>query len=135
LRRIHSFHKRGMTVSIEAVGLGLCAWDRLLLFDRYPGANQKVEALGGAESGGGPVPTALAIFSKLGGKAAFLGVCGDDPEGRLVQDDLRAFAVDVTHLKVRSGSNTNRAYIWVDKRNGQRTVALNHGTAKPLIAA
>jgi ribokinase len=116
----------------DAVGLGLCAWDRILLFDRYPSPDTKVQAVASAASGGGPVPTALAVFSRLGGKAAFIGSVGDDQEGMMIHNDLAAFNVDVTFLSHQVKKRSPCAYIWVDQRNGRRTVALDPGDVEPL---
>ncbi|RJP74114.1 MAG: sugar kinase [Candidatus Zixiibacteriota bacterium] len=118
-------------MTFDALGLGLCAWDRLLLLSRYPGPNQKVEAIGRAEMGGGPVPTALAVFSRLGGRAAFLGAVGDDAAGELVRRDLEKYGVDTLQLRTRKGRKTAIATIWVDAHNGDRTVALDRGDAEP----
>lgn len=114
-------------MSFDVVGLGLCAWDTVCLFDRYPGPNQKVEVISSATCGGGPVPTALAVFSRLGGKAAFLGVTGDDTQGEKLRRNLEEFGVDVSHVVVRPNHCTPCAYIWVDRQNGERTVALDSG--------
>lgn len=116
----------------DAVGLGLCAWDSVCLFERYPGPNQKVEVISSTASGGGPVPTALTIFSRLGGKGAYLGVVGDDAEGEKVRRDLENFGVDVSHMIVRPHRRTPCAYIWVDRRSGDRTVALDPGDAENM---
>jgi sulfofructose kinase len=117
---------------IDAIGLGLCAWDRLLLFDRYPGPNLKVQALQSACMGGGPVPTALAAFTRLGGRAAFLGTTGNDPESELIRRDLDRRQIDTTFLLKRLHKRSACAYIWVDRRDGQRTVALDPGEAEFL---
>ena len=122
-------------MSFDIVGLGLCAWDTICLFDRYPGPNQKVEVKACATSGGGPVPTALAVFSRLGGRASYVGVVGDDVEGEKIRRDLQNYAVDTSHLLIRPGKKTPCAYIWVDGTTGQRTVALNPGDAPSLEAA
>lgn len=118
--------------TIEVVGLGLCAWDRICLFDRYPGPNQKVEVLQSAESGGGPVPTALAVFSRLGGKASFVGVIGDRQNGLKIRSDLISYGVDVSELIMRPDRCSPCATIWVDGSSGQRTVALDSGDAEPI---
>ncbi|MFH1861445.1 MAG: PfkB family carbohydrate kinase, partial [bacterium] len=120
------------TALIEAVGLGLCAWDTICLLERFPQANQKVEALASVVCGGGPVPNALAIFAKLGGRAAFIGATGDDHAGLSIKSELKAYGVDVSHLKVRKGQRSSCAYVWVDERNGARTVALMKGDAEEL---
>jgi ribokinase len=119
-------------MKIDVVGLGLCAWDRLLLFDHYPGPNCKVQALRSASMGGGPVPTALALFSHLGGEAAFLGVTGDDAEGEMIRRDLESWKISTTFLLKRPQKRSANAYIWVDQSNGHRTVALDPGETEPL---
>ncbi|TKJ38561.1 hypothetical protein CEE37_12420 [candidate division LCP-89 bacterium B3_LCP] len=118
----------------DVVGLGLCAWDRIFLFDEYPGPNQKVETVASTGSGGGPVPNAMVVFSKLGGKSAFIGVTGDKQEGLKIRSDLIKYNVDVTHLSIQAGRRSPCAYIWVDRRNGQRTVALDPGDTDPVNA-
>ncbi|MBU0518087.1 hypothetical protein KKA00_06985 [bacterium] len=118
-------------MSFDVVGSGLCAWDTILLFNRFPGPNEKWVVSGRATSGGGPVPTALAIFSRLGGSAAFSGAVGDDQEGLKIRCDLSHYGVDTSHLLMRPDRCSPCAYIWVDKRNGDRTVALDPGDVHP----
>lgn len=120
------------TSSFDAFGFGLCAWDRLLLFEHYPGLDQKVQAIASAASGGGPVPTALAILSRLGGRAAFIGSAGDDSEGLRIHRDLESFGVDVKNLFFRPQRRSAQAYIWVDQKDGRRTVALDPGDAESV---
>ena len=116
----------------DVVGLGLCAWDRLCLFERYPDLNQKLEVASNFQCGGGPVPNALVVFSRLGGKAAFIGVSGDNQDDLKIRSELIRYDIDVSNLIVRPGQQSPCAYIWVDGRNGQRTVALDPGNTDPL---
>lgn len=116
----------------DTLGLGLCAWDTICLFERYPGPNKKVEVIERASCGGGPIPTALAIFSRLGGKAAFVGVVGDDIEGDQIRDDLRKYGVNTSCIIKRNRKKSPCAYVWVDARTGERTVALDAGDAQPF---
>jgi ribokinase len=111
----------------DAVGIGLCAWDTLLLFEQFPGPNEKWVASQSVTCGGGPVPTALAVFSKLGGRTAFIGAVGDRQEGLKIRCDLAFYGVDVSYLAIRPGRRSPCAYIWIDQRNGNRTVALDSG--------
>lgn len=115
----------------DVIGLGLCAWDTILLFDRFPKPNEKWVVTRAASCGGGPVPTALAVFSKLGGSAAFIGAVGDRQEGLKIRCDLSRYGVDISNLLIRPDHNSPCAYIWVDKRNGDRTVALEPGDVRP----
>ena len=119
-------------MSFEVAGLGLCAWDTLLLFDGYPWPNQKVEAVDSAVCGGGPVPTALAVFCRLGGEAAFIGVVGDKQAGLKIRCDLERYGVDVSSMLMRPNRRSACAYIWIDKHTGDRTVALEPGDVEEI---
>ena len=82
--------------------------------------------------GGGPVPTALATFSRLGGKAAFISAVGDRQEGLKIRCDLAGYGVDVSMMLIRPDRTSAKAYIWVDQQNGDRTVALDSGDVEPV---
>ncbi len=121
-------------MNFEAIGLGLCAWDTLLLFDGFPGPNQKWVATDRVDCGGGPVPNALAVFSRLGGKAAFIGAVGDRQEGLKIRCDLENYGVDVSRMILRPDRRSACAFIWVDRTSGARTVALDPGDVEPVSA-
>lgn len=122
-------------MDIDAVGLGLCAWDTLLLFESFPEANRKLTVARSAFSGGGPVPTALAVFCRLGGKAAFIGAVGDRQEGLKIRCDLAHYGVDVSEMILRPERRSPCAYILIDQRNGDRTVVLDPGNVAPISVA
>lgn len=108
-----------------AVGVGLCALDYICVVDKFPGPEEKVDARQFSRQGGGPVPTALCALSKLGEKTAFVGKCGNDPEGKSIKNELSQFGVDTRAMVFDDYSRTPRAFIWVDYRDGKRTVVLD----------
>ncbi len=110
---------------ILCVGLGLCALDYSFLVDKYPRLDDKIDALAFSRQGGGPVPTALCVLSKLGVPAAFLGKCGKDDEGKAIRNELRRFGVNTSGLILDADSRTPRAFIVVEKESGKRTVILD----------
>ncbi len=71
------------------------------------------------------MPTALCTLAKLGGKASFIGKCGADHEGELIRQELVQFGVDTSGMIFDKGSATPKAFIWVDSRDGARTVVLD----------
>jgi sulfofructose kinase len=107
------------------VGVGLCAIDYLSLVNKYPGPDEKHDALKCVVAGGGPVPTALCAIGKLGGRVAFIGKCGVDHEGAFVKAELERFGVDTQAMIFDSKCQTPRAFIWVDNGNGSRSVVLD----------
>jgi|Deesub1362B_J571_1020462.scaffolds.fasta_scaffold03362_2 ribokinase len=109
----------------QCVGLGLCAFDYLLLVERYPARNQKVDALAYSNQGGGPVATAMATLGRLGVRpVAFLGKTGDDWQGEFIVRALQEEGVDTGGVLRASGVPSAQAFVWVEKVSGQRTVVL-----------
>jgi len=107
------------------VGVGLCALDYTCIVERFPGKDEKHVAVAGSIQGGGPVPTALCALTKLGGRASFIGKCGIDHEGELIRRELEQFGVETSGMIFDKGSVTPKAFIWVDSRDGARTVVLD----------
>lgn len=81
------------------------------------------------DAAGGAANTAANIRA-LGAEVAFLSVVGEDAEGRLLQDCLRAHELAVDHLMVRPGRRT------LSKQRvcaaGQILVRFDQGDTAPL---
>ncbi len=124
-------------IEFDCVGFGMNVVDYLSILDPYPGVDEKVEVIESTMQGGGPVPTAMATLARLGSKVAYIGKVGDDPEGRFVKAELEKEGVNTDYLMVDKAGKTSKAFIWVDKGTGKRTVALdktksNHVEASEL---
>ncbi len=117
--------------SFDCVGMGHCAFDYICLLDRYPGENEKTEAIGYSEQGGGPVATAMVTLARLGAKVAFVGRVGDDREGRFVREEFRREGVDISALQIRASVRTPQAFVWVNTENGHRSIVLNRTHWQP----
>jgi ribokinase len=115
------------------VGIGLCALDYICIVENFPGKDEKHVALAGSIQGGGPVPTALCALSRLGGKAAFIGKCGTDHEGESIRQELDQFGVDTSRMVFDKSSVTPKAFIWVDSKDGARTVVLDRTKTADLL--
>lgn len=112
-------------VKYDCLGLGVNAVDYLCILDPYPRLDDKVDVRRSSIQGGGPVPTAMVTLAKLGAKVCYVGKVGDDPEGKFVASQLEKEAVDTRYLVVDKKVKTSRAFVWVDKGSGKRTVALD----------
>ncbi|KPL03641.1 MAG: hypothetical protein AMJ73_05960 [candidate division Zixibacteria bacterium SM1_73] len=112
-------------VEFDCVGFGMNAVDYLSILDPYPDLDEKVEVVESSVQGGGPVPTAMVTLAKLGSKVAYIGKIGNDPEGEFVKTDLEKQGVNTDYVIIDKKSKTSRAFIWVDKDSGKRTVALD----------
>ena len=111
--------------TFDCIGAGLCTLDRLLLLEKFPAPNQKIRALQSRACGGGPVANAIYTLARLGWKTAFIGLVGDDIEGRIIRQEFLQAGVNIDNLKVQPGGRTPAAQIWVDAADGSRTVALD----------
>ena len=106
---------------LDAAGIGVAVRDLTVALAEFPSPDTKVRAQAFAESGGGPVPTALVTMARLGDRAAFAGVVGHDAAGAFLLEDLRREGVDVRGVAVRGGLSSPTSVILVEK-DGRRTV-------------
>jgi sugar/nucleoside kinase (ribokinase family) len=74
----------------------------------------------------------MAIMAKLGAEVAFMGKIGDDYEGMVIRSELEKFGVDVDYLLINENVKSLKAFIWVDKNSGKRTVALDKTGMTPV---
>jgi sugar/nucleoside kinase (ribokinase family) len=110
-------------MSVDVVGVGASCVDhvcRLPVFPEAGGARAKVRMQSQTRSCGGQIATALATCSSLGLRAAYLGVVGDDDDGRRIRRELSARGIIVDHVKV-GVSPTATATILLDP-SGDRIV-------------
>ena len=112
-------------IKFDCIGFGMNAVDYLSILDPYANLDEKVEVVESSMQGGGPVPTAMVTLAKLGAKVAYIGKIGNDPEGRFVKAELEKEGVNTDYLIIDKESKTAKAFIWVDKKTGKRTVALD----------
>ena len=79
--------------------------------------------------GGGPVNFAAHV-SRLGAKAAYIGVIGTDFQGDIIRDALLSEGVDITYL-LREEGQTAVAYVHLD--GTERTfIGSEHGVREIL---
>jgi sugar/nucleoside kinase (ribokinase family) len=84
------------------------------------GAKIKVESV--IQSCGGGATNTSVGFSRLGMKARFCGVIGDDEWGKNIQKHLEEEGVDTSAAVIVEGEISSFSIILVDSESGQRTV-------------
>jgi sulfofructose kinase len=119
-------------IEFDCIGFGMNAVDYLSILDPYPNLDEKVDVVESSIQGGGPVPTAMVTLAKLGAKVAYIGKVGDDPEGKFVEEQFEKEGVNTDYLIMDKKSKTAKAFIWVDKETGKRTVALDKTRLKEI---
>ncbi len=121
--------------SFDVFGLGHCCVDELLVLDPFPETGKKGEVVESLTISGGPIPTALATVVKFGNSACFCGKVGADSYGELIQHELSEAGLDIRHLQREKSTRTACAHIWINRRDGSRTIALDRTGLSWITAA
>jgi sugar/nucleoside kinase (ribokinase family) len=64
----------------------------------------------------------MAVCSRLGLRAKYIGAVGDDEAGRIQMASLRAENMDVEDVEIRANCPNQRASIVIDQSTGERTI-------------
>lgn len=97
----------------DAIGIGVAVRDVTVRLDHYPAPDEKLRARDFAESGGGPVPTALVTLARLGNRVALFGVVGADAAGRFIVEGLEREKVDASGVLAKPGFHSPTSVILV----------------------
>ncbi|MBN1315823.1 MAG: hypothetical protein JXA42_10155 [Anaerolineales bacterium] len=113
---------RESTTNPQVVGIGFAVIDYLGIVSRMPKFDD-IRAVGVEDwlvSGGGPVGTALVAAARLGLRAAYIGVMGDDMIGNQVRREFIREGVDVSNLRRRPGYRSPTTLVLVEEGTGRR---------------
>ncbi|MBM3778323.1 MAG: hypothetical protein FJW23_08805 [Acidimicrobiia bacterium] len=106
----------------DVVGVGENSLDYVLVVPAFPAPDSKVPLTRFDERAGGQVATAMAACARLGWRARYVGVTGDDDAGQLARTSLLSEGVDVGAVVTLPGIPSRTAVILVDESTGGRTV-------------
>jgi len=113
----------------DIIGIGNCAVDLLGIFPRYPGLDERIQALRLEMQGGGEAATAMVTASRLGAKTSFIGKIGDDYFGQFAVQQLRKEGVDTSRMIVEKNRFSLLSFIAVDRFSGKRTIFWYRGVS------
>ncbi len=106
----------------DVLGFGAVAVDDLLYLDAFPEPGSKVQVQGARREGGGLAGTALVAAARLGARAAYAGVLGDDELSRFTLAELEQEGVDCSLVLRQPNARPHHSVILVDRSTGSRTV-------------
>lgn len=109
--------------------LGMATLDIVTVVPRLPGSDQVIESRSVTLHGGGPAATAAVACARLGGRARFAGVLGDDPLSRSILSGLDAEGVETGLVRQCHDSESPSAVILVEEDSGHRSILYSRGTA------
>jgi sugar/nucleoside kinase (ribokinase family) len=104
--------------------LGYCTYDILTIVPGLPEFDdvQMTHVAELVEDGGGQVGTALTALARLGVQTGYLGVLGDDRQGRWLRRRFEQEGVDLSRLRVRDDIGTNVCLLLVEQSTARRAI-------------
>lgn len=106
----------------DAVGFGLNAVDHLIVVPKFPEFDTKIRLLEHKQATGGQAATTMVALQRLGLKTAYAGRFGSDAAGEFGFDNLKTEGVNTDFAEVVAGARNQIAFIFIDARNGERTI-------------
>lgn len=111
-----------MNVRWDVLGFGAVAVDDLIYVDRHPLPDTKTPVRDRQRQGGGLAGTALVAAARLGARAAYCGVLGDDELSRFTLEALEREGVDCTPTAHQPDARPIYAIVIVDRSKGHRSI-------------
>ncbi len=106
----------------DVVGFGTNAVDYLIVVPEYPSFNSKVELENYTQLAGGEIASTMVGLQRLGLKTAYIGSFGTDQAGDFGLQTLRDEGVNVQFARQIEDTQTQIAFIIIDRQSGERTV-------------
>jgi ribokinase len=100
--------------------------DTFVTVDTHPQPGETVKGGEPSMAYGGKGANQAVAAAMAGAETAIIGCVGDDDAGLEYIDRLRAFGIDVSGVRVISGTPTGRAFITVD-RLGENCIVISQG--------
>ena len=108
---------------IDVVGVGIACMDLNATVTSVPKLDENVLILDYRKQMGGTVSTALAALQRLGLATKYMGMLGDDENGKFVLDNLHAEGIDVSSVRVVEGESSAFSLVMVDSMTSKRSIA------------
>jgi ribokinase len=106
----------------DVLGCGVVSIDELLYVEHYPPPDAKAQIMARDRQGGGLTGTALVAAARVGVRAAFAGVLGDDELSRIALDELICEGIDCSMVLFKPEARPCHSTVIVDRSTGSRNV-------------
>ncbi len=110
-----------MTRHTAVVGLGSCTVDYFALVPKLIGAEEKINVNRVEVHAGGVTANNLTQVARLGASAGWIGLIGDDENGRIIQKQFVEDGMDLSGIKIVKGELSSFTWIPVDAQ-GERCI-------------
>jgi fructokinase len=103
-----------MNAKAEVVGIGSCTVDYFAIVPRLLGPEEKINATRMEIHAGGVTANNLTQVARLGASTGWLGLIGDDENGRIIQKAFTEDGMDLSGIEVVKGEHSSLTWIPVD---------------------
>src|SRR5579863_6976738 len=110
-----------MAANAEVVGIGSCTVDYFAIVPRLLAAEEKINATRMEIHAGGVTANNLTQVARLGPSTGWLGLIGDDENGRIIQKAFSDDHMDVSGIEIVKGERSSLTWIPVDAA-GERCI-------------
>jgi fructokinase len=110
-----------MTKKVDVVGIGSCTVDYFAIVPRLLGPEEKINANRMEIHAGGVTANNLTQVARLGASTGWLGLIGDDENGRIIQKAFTEDGMDLSGIEVVKGEMSSLTWIPVDVE-GERCI-------------
>jgi sugar/nucleoside kinase (ribokinase family) len=110
-----------MSAKVDVVGIGSCTVDYFAIVPRLLAAEEKINATRMEIHAGGVTANNLTQVARLGASTGWLGLIGDDENGRIIQKAFAEDRMDLSGVEVVRGEFSSLTWIPVDAQ-GERCI-------------
>jgi sugar/nucleoside kinase (ribokinase family) len=110
-----------MASNVDVVGIGSCTVDYFAIVPKLLGPEEKINASRMEIHAGGVTANNLTQVARLGASTGWLGLIGDDENGRIIQKAFEHDRMDVSGVEVVRGELSSLTWIPVDDA-GERCI-------------
>jgi sugar/nucleoside kinase (ribokinase family) len=110
-----------MDKTVDVVGIGSCTVDYFAIVPRLLGAEEKINAERMEIHAGGVTANNLTQVARLGASTGWLGLIGDDENGRIIQKAFTDDGMDLSGIEIVKGEHSSLTWIPVDSA-GERCI-------------
>ncbi len=103
-----------MNAKVDVVGIGSCTVDYFAIVPRLLGPEEKINATRMEIHAGGVTANNLTQVARLGVSTGWLGLIGDDENGRIMQKAFTEDHADLSGIEVVKGEHSSLTWIPVD---------------------
>src|SRR5579862_6646087 len=110
-----------MAKNVEVVGIGSCTVDYFAIVPRLLGPEEKINATRMEIHAGGVTANNLTQVARLGASTGWLGLIGDDDNGRIIVKAFEADGMDCSGVEIVKHELSSLTWIPVDAQ-GERCI-------------